>query len=286
MDTVINILKIKNVQKIGSAANPKIKYASDIDLQEIVNVNGFYTEVLEKFRKKFLKAESMKNVYITDFKCGRFRQQVVRWNRHTIKDGFQTIDGHRINFVDCLQDKSTIKMDIIALVDGIFTEFSNNYYFIFSKGFSTTPVIANTLSDIFLMEYQKYFKLKKYFKALKRLYSYFKEKKDSKHEALLLNFFNSDVGYFNSHVNSLNIIYDVMENPFKQPSKSDIIKNLRFVQFNLPSKYKELIDGILRKPTMQLMRNEIQKVIDELTEVVNKYTLDFIQKEIKYQDII
>jgi hypothetical protein len=34
------------------------------------------------------------------------------------------------------------------------------------------------------------------------------------------------------------------------------------------------------------MRNEIQKVIDELTEVVNKYTLDFIQKEIKYQDII
>jgi hypothetical protein len=286
MDLVINILKIKNAQRIGSSADPKIKYASDIDLQEFVNVDNFNNEVLQKFRKKFAKTEMFKNIFITDFKCGKFRGQPIRWDKHTINDGFQIIDGIRIDFVNCLQQKSIIKMDIIALIDGVFTEFSNNYYFTFSKGFSTAPITSNTLSNIFFMEFQKYIKLKKYYKALKRLYSYFKEKKDKKHKQIVRDFLNSSVGHFNSQINSLNIIYDVLENPFRRPMKSDVIHNLRFIQFNLPSEYKELINNILSKPTLQLMRLEIAKVIEEFTTVVNEKTMDFLHKEIKYQDII
>ena len=38
MNKVIDILKIKDVQKIGSSNDVKIKYVSDIDLQEIMGV--------------------------------------------------------------------------------------------------------------------------------------------------------------------------------------------------------------------------------------------------------
>ena len=166
MNTVIDILKIKSVERIGSSADPKIKYASDIDFQELHETDDFFPNILRKFQEKFVKAEGNKNIFITDFKCGLFRGQPIRWNKHTVKLGYQTIDGIRLEFIDCLQQKSLIKMDIIALINGIFTEFSNNYYFIFSNGFSTMPVTGNKIEDIFLMEFQRYMKLKKYFTAI------------------------------------------------------------------------------------------------------------------------
>ena len=132
-----------------------------------------------------------------------FRGQPVRWVKHSVKQGYQTIDGIRLEFIDCLQQKSTIKIDIIALVNGIFTEFSINYYLVFFNGFSTMPITGNKLSDIFIMEFQKYLKLKKYFKALKRLYSYFKAMKNKPYQKKLLQFFNSDVGRLNYQINGL-----------------------------------------------------------------------------------
>ena len=139
MNKVIDILKIKDVQRIGSSSNPKIKYASDIDLREIIQTNDFFPEILKKFQQKFSIAQNDPKIFITDFKCGMFRGQPVRWNKYTIKDGFQNIDGINIHFINCLQQKSSIKMDIIALVNQIFTEFSNNYYFTFPDGFTTMP---------------------------------------------------------------------------------------------------------------------------------------------------
>ena len=171
MNKVIDILKIKDVQRIGSSADPKIKYASDIDLQEVIQTDDFFPEIQTKFQQKFLKAQNNPNIFITDFKCGMFRGQPVRWNKFTIKDGFQNIDGINITFISCLQMKSIIKMDIIALVNGIFTEFSNNYYFTFPNGFSTMPGQETKLSDVLLFQFQQKIKQKQYFKALKRLYS-------------------------------------------------------------------------------------------------------------------
>jgi len=286
MNTVVDILKLKNVEKIGSAADPNIKYASDIDLQENYKTDDFFPTILRKFQEKFVKVERNKDIFITDFKCGMFRGQPVRWNKHTIKAGYQTIDGIRIEFIDCLQEKSLIKMDIIALINGVFTEFSNNYYFIFSTGFSTMPIKGNKITDIFLMEFQRYLKAKRYFKALKRLYSYFKAKKNKQYQSKLLEFFNSSVGKLNYQINGLGIIADVIDNPFRHSKKSSVNYNLLIIKKNLSPEYQSQIDGILKRSTLQLMKIEIQQVIQQLTEVVNEKTITFMEKEIKYQDII
>ena len=263
----------------------KIKYASDIDLQEVIQTDDFFLEILRKFQQRFMKAQNSPNVFITDFKCGMFRGQPVRWNKHTIKDGFQNIDGINISFINCLQQKSIIKMDIIALINGIFTEFSNNYYFTFSDGFSTMPGNDTKLTDVFLFQFQQKIKEKKYFKALKRLYSYFKIKKNKKMQQTMIDFFNSNVGKLNYQINNLQIIDAVLNNPFCQPKKSDVIHNLNIIKNNLPPELAQKIDTILRCPTLQTMKLAIQDVIQQLTEVVNEQTMEFIDKKIDYQKI-
>ena len=285
MNSVIDILRIKDVQRIGSSADVKIKYASDIDLQEVIQTDDFFPEILRKFQQRFSKAQANPNIFITDFKCGMFRGQPVRWNKHTIKDGFQNIDGINISFINCLQQKSIIKMDIIALVNRIFTEFSNNYYFTFSNGFSTMPGDNTKLSNVFLLQFQQKMKEKKYFKALKRLYSYFKIKKNKKMQQTLVEFFNSNVGKLNYQINGLQILDEVMDNPFRQPKKSDVIHNINIIKNNLPPELDQKIDSILKRPTLQTMRMAIKDVIQQLTEVVNEQTMEFIDKKIDYQKI-
>ena len=225
MNKVIDILKIKDVQKIGSSSDVKIKYASDIDLQEIIQTNDFFLEILAKFQQRFMKAQNNPNVFITDFKCGMFRGQPVRWNKYTIKEGFQNIDGVNICFINCLQMKSIIKMDIIAL----------------SQNFQT----------IIILPFQMVF----------------------------------HVGKLNYQINNLQIIDAVLNNPFHQPKKSDVIHNLNIIKKNLPLDLEQLIDTILRRPTLQTMKLAIQDVIRQLTEVVNEQTMDFIDNKIDYQKI-
>ena len=250
---------------------------SDIDLQEIIHTDDFYTTILQKFQKKFIEAQNNPNVFIIDFKCGMFRGELVRWNKKTIKTGYQNINGINISFIGCLQQKSIIKMDIIALIRGIFTEFSNNYYFIFSNGFSTMPGNNNKLGEAFLLDFKQKMKDKKYFKALKQLYSYFKIKKNKKMQNKLLDFFNSNVGKLNYQINNLQIIYDVIDNKFRKPKKSDVIYNLNIIKKNLPYEFKPLIDNILNIPTLRKMKIRIQDVINELTDIVNDKPIEQIK---------
>ena len=106
------------------------------------------------------------------------------------------------------------------------------------------PSDGNKLPSEFLLSFQNYLKLKKYFKALKRLYSYFKLKKNKVMMKKLVDFFNSDVGKLNYQINGLQIISDVIENPFRHPKKSSVTHNLHVIQEHLPTKYKSLIEDI------------------------------------------
>ena len=101
----------------------------------------------------------------------------------------------------------------------------------------------------------------------------------------LVEFFNSNVGKLNYQINGLEIINTVLDNPFHQPKKSDIIHNINKIKNNLPHQLDQLIDSILKRPTLQTMKMEIQYVIQQLTNVVNEQTMEFIDKKIDYQKI-
>ena len=135
---IFNLLTVRGeYQVIGSGAIEEVAYGSDYDLQEFVKEPDYIrstAHLLELFRKKFKDAEKDPDVFILDFKCGVDDEgNAIRWDKKSIAKGFQMVDKRKVTFQECLLMKSTIKMDITALVDGIFIEFSDNYYITLKK---------------------------------------------------------------------------------------------------------------------------------------------------------
>jgi hypothetical protein len=123
------------------------------------------------FQKKYKKAELDANNFITDFKCGEVNGIPVGWNKETMKTGKQVVNSKTIYFTDCLVMKSVMKMDIIALMNGVFTEFSENYYIKIGKTTNYSEkkqTKTNTLNSI-KSDVGIYFRAGDILKSLKRI---------------------------------------------------------------------------------------------------------------------
>jgi predicted transcriptional regulator len=88
-----------------------------------------------------------------------------------MKTGKQVVNSKTIYFTDCLLMKSVMKMDIIALMNGVFTEFSENYYIKIGKTTNYSEkkqTKTNTLNSI-KSDVGIYFRAGDIFKSLKRI---------------------------------------------------------------------------------------------------------------------
>ena len=308
---IFHLLSVKGEYKvIGSAKLSAIKYVNDYDLEEYItepNSTKHYTNVLWKvFKEKFQQAEKNPNIFITDFKCGEINGVPVRWNKTNIKSGKQKVGTASITFQKCLLQKSVIKMDVVALINNIFTEFSENYYFTlgqftnyenagtygsphappFSKEVNTrnhNDGIAKRegragnrrflqIQNGLLNEAQQYFRTGKLFKSLKRLFSYFLTKQvQPKLQELLVQFFNSEIGLLNKSKNELEILILVVENMFRKPNRKDIVNNLQVVKQNLNYITEVQIKSNLSESIDLICKRRNLKEIKEGIEVVKSY---------------
>jgi len=116
---------------VGSSADKNILYSADYDLLEgktFKKSSDIYNHIYNLFKDKYKEALENPNIWITDFKCGVFRGQPQKWSKEEIKRGYKNIDGNILLFTDCLQQKSRIKLDIIAIdKDHNITEYSDIY---------------------------------------------------------------------------------------------------------------------------------------------------------------
>lgn len=276
---IIQTLKLHGTQTIlGTGADKQIDYYSDIDLQES-NVckagEDTYPAILKMFQKKYDEVDKIPNAFITDFKCGVQRGGIpVRWNKQSIQAGEQIIDGKLYRFVDCLKQTSIIKMDIIALIDGKFTEFSENYYFTIGNRKTYRPLNAKELGVALLRDFKKYLAMDKPFKALKRLYS--QQKLSDSVNKKIVRFLNSKVGRVNKTMGDLEIIGDVM----KYDVAEDVIrKNLRLIAEDA-DKYKQPILEISQLPIDQI-KPAIEEIMGQMKKQISKKTKDFIIRSVQ-----
>ena len=281
---IFNLLTVRGeYQVIGSGAIEEVKYGSDYDLQEFIKEPDYIrstAHLLELFRKKFKDAEKDPDVFILDFKCGVDDEgNPIRWDKKSIAKGYQMVDGRKVTFQECLLMKSTIKMDITALVDGVFIEFSDNYY-ITIKDFNTFTAVAKSHEDI-LYSLQHEAKVKyhagDYWKASKRIFAYLKSIGKTKNLIKkLITYFNSETGYLSKNRSELDIIALIVDNKFRKPRKEDVVRNLKIVKDDvakvkkLPVKedFGFLIDKVCAMP-LNKMKPEIEKLSDYLKSVVN-----------------
>ncbi len=267
---IIKLLKIRHAERIGSSSVNEIKYASDIDLQEYIKTSESYNDILKIFQLKFKKAYDSHGVYIMDFKCGvSVGNMPIRWNMKTINQGYQYIGNKKVLFTDCLQQESIIKMDVIALVEGIFTEFSENYYFIFPD-FNTKPFKGKDIKPYLLQDYFKYISENNRFKALKRLYSYYKKIEGKKVEKkILIDFFNSPVGLLNQQISSLKIINDVINNTFKPVNILDVKRNIKIISEQVISPYNYKLQNILQFNDLNSIQLKLHSCIRQMSSTVD-----------------
>jgi hypothetical protein len=282
---VFDILAIRGkFNIIGSASNQDILYYSDFDLSTFEKVS--LQSIKKIFQDKFKEALKDPTIFITDFKCGEIDGEPVRWNKNNIKTGSQIIDGKRITLEECLLMPSTIKMDIIALIDGDFVEFSDNYYLSVNgvKNYSDEEVSKNVLLKELETSAKEYFHEPNYFKYLKRVFSIKTMKNQS--TTKLVDFFNSQVGLLNKSKTDLETLILVLENKFRKVKLEDVCNNIQIIKQNIggvsevkfkSTLYKDLDKICSYKNPTSIIKN-LKKVINYIKRKVNETTLEFIKK--------
>jgi len=285
---VFNTLTITgHYNVIGSASLENIKYNSDYDLNEMIKKsNGtksltVFDKIYNEFKKKFKEAKANSNYFITDFKCGISDGEPLRWTYNDMMNGV----NKDVTFQEALKMKSTIKLDLIVLIDGIFTEFSENYYF--NIGGHTNYYKEEMEPSFNKLSIQKsldeYLVEGNYWKALKRLFSLFlfdvKKKKVVETVADLIDFFNSDIGLINKARNELDILLLVLEQTFRVPKIKDIFYNI--TQINDWCREAGLnIDFLflLRKRSLKQIEKSIRLLRDQLFDIVNDVSFKYYTK--------
>ena len=290
---VFNTLTISgDYRVIGSASFKKIKYSSDYDLEELIKEHkgrNTLDKIYQMFKKKFQDCKADSNYFITDFKCGLNTDgEPLRWEYKDMMKGYKILeDGRKMTFQQCILIKTMMKLDLVVLIDGIFTEFSENYYFTigndsnyFEHEQEPEHIETGILKalDEYLNVYQNYWK------SLKRLFSLSvrDSKKHMKYIKRMITFFNGKTGLINKCKNELEILMLVIENKFRKPKIEDIHYNLSIINQwadEAGLNISKQIDSMLNKKSLTSLYKSIDKLALKLFEIVNKSSYLFLKKK-------
>lgn len=274
---VFKFLSVSGLQTlVGSSADKDVIYSADYDLMEqkkFKKTYAVYNFILNLFRKKYkLALKPKSNIWIIDFKCGSFRGQPIRWDKESIKKGYVFINDEPKYFVDCLQQESRIKMDVIALDnDGKLNEYSD-LYFINIGDFSLSGKMETEKQSAISIfkDFQNYILEKNYFKAVKRLYAYAKLENNKPLINELLKIINSPLGKQSKYIADINIVLELMDNNFKRFKKKLIFDNLALLNIKI-AKNKSL--EVIAKTLKELVAKYSNELNNKLVEVVSNNKL-------------
>ena len=229
---LFKFLSITGLQTlVGSSADDDVIYSADYDLMEqkdFKKTNNVYEDILTLFRKKYIQASKPNsNIWIIDFKCGMFRGQPIRWDKESIKLGYVVINDEPKYFVDCLQQESRIKMDVIAIdANGVLNEYSDIYFIRIGDRSLSREINEEESAKSIYSDFHYYIEEKNYYKAVKRLYSYAKLTNNKPLTRELLKVINSNLGVNSKMIADLGIITALIDNKFKKVNKKLIEYNL------------------------------------------------------------
>ena len=279
MDKAFQFLSISGVNNlVGTSADKAIKYSSDYDLNEMFRkprYGKYYLDNLYKcFLEKFRKARHNPNLYIVDFKCGLDTDgEPLRWNDTDMERGWKMLkDGRKISFQECLLVKSIMKLDVIALVDGIYRDITEVYFIKLgdSANFLQHDLTKGHVRAELERSYDTLVRVdNNYFKALRRLYSLDKLEGRKKEQKVLVEFFNSPVGILNKARSDLDTLILVLSQPkFRDRDLKALDRNLQLI---LKSIHKYL-PGELRLKSRKQALDALTHSRDELFSIVNSVT--------------
>lgn len=234
----------------------------------------------KSYREKVLRAKGEDRIdLIRDL-------YILRWKYDDIMRGsIRLFDGKYKRLVDCILDKTPLKIDLIGKVGDMFVEMSVNYYIKIGnqKNYTHKPT-----RDELESEYEDeihYYSSRDKFKALKRVFSLLQlEGEKGVRLDNLVSFFNSEVGYLNKIKNELVILKALLEQDFRPVETEDILNNLQVIKEQIANVYKIKLDDKLFKMiddfTAKDLKSGIDWLIDYFQEKINANSKDFLSKYI------
>lgn len=283
---IFSFLHLEGIQRlVGTTPIEQIEYKSDFDLFEyskFSNEPEAYELVYNMFKEKINNAYNSSNIWITDFKCGNVKSIPIRWSREDMNAGYKIIDDVRYDFTTCLQQKSMIKLDVLALINGILNEFSEVYFISFGKNQNYFSELSTTkeLSKMVYNDALEYKENGKYYKSLKRLFAYLRlnENKNKTRIKKLLDWFNSPIGKLATLKGDLEELELLLNQKFRQVNDDVIKRQLEHIKSNVSDAYKPILENLINISSHDKLIKGIDDVMSEMNEQVQTETKKFIDK--------
>lgn len=238
---VFNIISLTRKYKVIGSSNLKnIRYNSDFDLADFYNNSKPTVKKIVKYFQFIYKTLDSRTSYsyITDFKCGLNTDgEALKWTKQEVlKNKKELIDKSFITLDEAIQEKSTIKIDVISYINNTFIEISENYYIKMGNisNFDKNEIDEQKITSSIHQSEKKEVKDNNYNKALKRHFSWNfmlnKNKIKGRKMKRLVDFFNSSVGILNKARSDLDVLILLLElnKPVKQEQLLNAIDNIKF----------------------------------------------------------
>ena len=260
--------------------DPRLVYRGDYSRESILKYVA--NPLIPESRKKAIldaKGEDQRELVRDLF--------ILRWTPDEIAEGKKRlIDGTYRSLVEAVQDKTTLKIDLITLVGNQYLEVSINYYIRFANGETNQekqPDRKELETD--LEDDIHYYSKRDSFKALKRLFSLLMLEGETKHKEKierLLEFFNGQVGYLNKIKNELTILEVVLTSKFRKPKWEDVEANLQFIKEQISTVYEipltdKLFDTI-NKATEKTVLRDVITLRDYFAGKINEASKAFLRE--------
>jgi len=281
---IFNMMSVAGkYQIIGSSNISNLIYNSDYDLQEYDDMKSC-DKAYHIFKTKFKSAKNNPNIFITDFKCGEINNKPLRWSYENIVLG----ENQGITFKSAMMQKKTIKLDVVCIVGGRFLEFSDNYYFKIDKKMLYEKPSKNSIENNLIKSGSDEYAEGNYMKFLKRKFSVAVMNNNVALQEKLVQYFNSEIGYWNKQLSDLKIVQLVLEQNFREPSMITVISNLQIIKQNLSVHISALtqkniislsknIDKICKLKNKNKMSKAMGTLIDKLSTSINNNALQYIK---------
>ena len=262
---------------VGSSNVLENIFTTDYDLNNFYQKpksDDVYDNLLHFFRHLFKISKKDKRAFIIDFKCGIKNNEPIRWEYKDLMKGEK--DG--VKFIDALQQRSRIKLDMVYNIHGEFVEVSMIYYIAVCPGISEGKgVIKNYNDEDFeskniILELKKdidmYRKEHNYAKVLKRKYSLFKQEKTKQTlQEKILQFFNSPVGLIYKSVGDLKTIISLKEQRFRRVLDQDLFEFQQIIKQQLSIIDVPSIFNALDRNKLSV--RSIHGIIKKLSHIIN-----------------
>ena len=293
---VFNIISLTRKYKVIGSSNLKnIRYNSDFDLADFYeNSKPSIKKIVKYFQKIYrIFDKKISFTYITDFKCGvNDEGQPLKWTKEEVKNNKKKyidadLDDRYITLDEAIQQKSTIKIDVVSYINNTFIEISENYYIKIGgvSNFEESEINEKKIIESIQQSEKDEIADNNYNKALKRNFSWrYAKNKNDKKLIKLVEFFNSDVGILNKVRSDLDVLILLLEKNIgvKMDQLKNALDNIKFQQsYNTIEDFTNDFLKLLKMKNKKMLYFSLINLREKIYNLVNQYSKSFYKKNIK-----